>query len=130
MTDLITEAAKAAYPELFDPNNTVRDPIYRSQVMTDVLARISRAVDVVQQASQPPSPVEPDPQGAITLNMFAPDAQIVTATLGIVSFLDSAGVENYALAHSDGASRAVLLGMLTMASHEIVTAPGGAGPTE
>ena len=130
MSDLITEAAKAAYPELFDPNNKVQDPVQRSYAMTDVLQRISKAVEVVQQASQPPSPVEPDPQGAIVLNMFAPDAQIVTATLGIVSFLDSDGVENYALAHSDGAGRAVLLGMLAMASHEIVTAPAGKGPTE
>ena len=125
MTDLITEAAKAAYPELFDPNSKV-DPVQRSYVTTDVLARMSRAVEVVKAAAENP----PVPDNVVTLNMMTEDAQIVTATLGIVSFLDSDGVENYALAHSDGASRAVLLGMLAMASHEIVTAPGGPGPTE
>ena len=126
MSDLITEAAKAAYPELFDPNNNVRDPVQRSYAMTDVLQRISKAVEVVQAAAKK----EDEPPDAIVLNMFAPDAQIVTATLGIVSFLDSDGVENYALAYSEGAGRAVLLGMLAMASHEIVTAPAGKGPTE
>lgn len=128
-SEVVQEAAKAAYPELYDPANQAwlsRGPAERAHYQSEIMARIARAVDVVQ-ANAPHPPEQSD---TITLTLFAPDAQIVVATFGVVSFLDGDGVEHYAMAHSEGASRATLLGMLTMASHEIVTAPGGAGPVE